>query len=340
MSNTTSRTLALVPNWLGDVAMCTPALRVLHRRFGPLTVAGPPAACELLEGLPWFERFVPFSAQPGVLRMFEVARRLRPLARELAVVFPHSFRAALLARLAGSRRRIGYNRDGRRWLLTDAVPPHLESGKIAPVYMVDEYLALVRPLGCYSDGQGLELHADPGAVEAVRARLGRGGPKIGIAPGAAFGASKRWPAGRFAQVADVLAEKLGAQCILLTGPGEESLAADVRSAAKTRLEFDAASSYASSIAMLKATISQLDLLICNDSGPRHVAVAFHVPTVCILGPTSPAYSQGPFERGRVLRVDVDCGPCQKPDCDTDHRCMTGIGVGDVVDAAIEVLGKW
>ncbi|MEK7793336.1 MAG: glycosyltransferase family 9 protein, partial [Candidatus Hydrogenedentota bacterium] len=90
---------------------------------------------------------------------------------------------------------------------------------------------------------------------------------------------------------------------------------------------------------LKATVSRLDLLVCNDSGPRHVAVAFGVPTVCIMGPTMPAYSCGPYEKGEVLRVDVDCGPCQKPYCSTDHRCMTRIGVDEVVAAAKRALAR-
>ena len=93
------------------------------------------------------------------------------------------------------------------------------------------------------------------------------------------------------------------------------------------------------MALLKATISQLDLLIGNDSGTRHVAVAFGVPTICIMGPTSPVYSEGPYERGQVLRVDVDCGPCQKPICETDHRCMTQITPDTVVQAAMAFLPK-
>ena len=65
-----------------------------------------------------------------------------------------------------------------------------------------------------------------------------------------------------------------------------------------------------SIAGLKAVISLLDALVCNDSGPRHVAVAFGVPTVCVMGPTAPVYSCGSYERGELVRIDVDCGPCQ------------------------------
>jgi len=329
----------LAPNWLGDVAMCTPALRALHRRFprAAITLAGSQAACDLLRGLPWFAELVPLVPHARFLGLLLAARRLRKKARDLTVIFPHSFRAALLARLTESPRRIGYHRGGRAFLLTDRVPPHTENGEIVPVYMVTEYLELVKVLGCDDDGQGLELRADPDAVDAVCGRLAAGRPRVGIAPGAAFGPSKLWPAERFAAVADRLAERVGAQCVLLAGPGEESIAEAVTTAAQRPLR--RCDDGRPNIRTLKATVSQLDLLICNDSGARHVAVAFHVPVVCLMGPTSPRYSEGPYERGRILRADVDCAPCQKPTCETDHRCMTQITVDRVVETAIQVLQR-
>ncbi len=330
--------LALLPSWLGDVAMCTPALRALHKRFpeAELAAAGRASACDLLRGLPWFSSIVPIPPRPGFIDLLPVRRRLRPHARDLAVLFPHSFRAAVLAVLAGARRRIGYDRNGRGFLLTDRVPPYREEGRIQPVYMGREYLDLLAPLGCEDDGAGLELHADLAVAEDVaRQFTSDGRPRVGFSPGAAFGPSKRWPAERFARVADALAEQVGAQCILLTGPGEEEIRDAVQAHAKTPLvQCDGGNP---TIEILKATISQLDLLLCNDSGPRHVAVAFQVPTVCIMGPTFPHYSEGPYERGRVIRVDVDCGPCQKPICETDHRCMTRIEPEMVVEAALELL---
>lgn len=330
--------LALVPNWLGDVAMCTPALRALRTRFpeARLTVGGRASACALLEGLPWFERLEVLRARPGARGTLQDARRLRPYSRDLAVIFPHSFRAALLARLAGARRRVGYDRDNRRWLLTDPVPPYMEDGRIQPVYMAREYLDLLASLGCVDDGQGLELAADSEAAADVTRRLDGDGPRVGIAPGAAFGPSKRWPAERFAAAADALAEAVGAQCVLITGPGEEGLRAEVLAAARTPLqEFHGPGG--PDIKTLKAVVSRLDLLVGNDSGPRHVAVAFRVPTVCIMGPTSPRYSVGPYERGCVLEGEADCRPCQQPVCPTSHQCMTSITPGRVVDAALAIL---
>ena len=341
-SGETERILALVPNWLGDVAMCTPALRALRRQFpeARLTVAGRASACALLDGLPWIDRLLPIPNRPGLGAMLKLRGRLKPHARDLAVIFPHSFRNALLASIAGARRRVGYDRDGRALLLTDAVPPCREGGRIKPIYMAKEYLDLVSVLGCEDDGAGLELHADAGESKAVleciqRARESGGGkgPLVGIAPGAAFGPSKRWPAERYAAVADRMAEAHGACCVLITGPEEEDTREAVRAAARTPL-LECHGGHPT-VARLKATVAQLDLLIGNDSGPRHVAIAFGKPVVCVMGSTSPRYTDSPWEQGRVLRVDVDCGPCQKPNCETDHRCMTGIAVEDVVEAALE-----
>ncbi|HOZ49853.1 MAG TPA: lipopolysaccharide heptosyltransferase II [Candidatus Hydrogenedentes bacterium] len=331
------RILALLPNWLGDAAMCTPALRALHTRFpeARITVSGRSVACELLRGLPWLAESVDLPPQPSLPEMLRIGRNLKPHARDLAVIFPHSFRAALLARMTGARRRIGYARDRRAWLLTDRVMPRIENGAIVPVYMAKEYLDLVAILGCIDDGLGLELHADLATIRAIDQRLAPGIPKVGIAPGGAFGPSKRWPPERFARVADLMAEKGRAQCVLITGPGEEDLRAAVqREAGIPLVEGDGGKP---TVRNLKATIAQLNLLICNDSGPRHVAVAFGVPTVCVMGSTSPRYTEGPYERGEVVRVDVDCGPCQKPVCETDHRCMLQITPEMVFAASVRAL---
>lgn len=327
---------ALAPNWVGDVAMCTPALRALARHFpeARFTVAARKSGCDLLAGLPWISDYLPLPARAGFLASREVARTLGATP-DLAVVFPHSFRAALFAWQAGARDRVGYDRGGRRLLLTQAVAPHRVDGKISPIYMVDEYLGLARAVGAEDDAQGLELFASAEDRAAVRSALPSGAPVVAIAPGAAFGPSKCWPAERYAAVADRLAELRGAVCVLLTGPGEEATRDAVLRAAKRPL-IDVQGG-APSIARLKAAIAECDLLIGNDSGPRHIAVAFKRPVICLMGSTRHVYSCGPYERGEVLRVDVDCGPCQQPVCATDHRCMTLLTVGQTVEAALRWL---
>lgn len=325
--------LALIPNWLGDVVMCTPALRTLHQTYpdASLTVAGRAPLCELLEGLPYIDEFVPIPKRAGFIRMRKLGKELAPYAQDLTVVFPHSFRAGLQAKFTGSKRILGYDRGGRSIFLTDKVPPNRVDGKIEPVYMVWEYLDLLKPLETEYDGFGLDLKPDDKVIAQTKEHIVGEGPLIGFAPGAAFGVSKQWPVDRYAAVANMLHRESNARCVLLTGPGEE--ATRDRFLDLAQVPIIQCDEGRPTLHTLKATISQLDLLIGNDSGPRHVAIALDIPVVCIMGPTKPVYSTGPYEKGKVLRVDVDCGPCQKPICKTDHRCMTQITPEMAVEAA-------
>lgn len=333
-----SHILVHLPNWLGDCAMATPALRALRADFpaAHITWAGRGLCIDLLEGLPWCDAVLPFAARSSLAAMRKAARHLKR-APDVGIAFPHSARATLFLWLCGCHQRIGYDRGSRRFLLTHPIPPYREEGRIAPRYMAAEYLELLKPLGVQPDGLGLELHADPEIVAKWRPRLDPARPAIGIAPGAAFGPSKQWPAERFAEVANLLHEQHHAQIVLFTGPGEENVRDLVTALVKQPLI--QASEVAGGIAGLKAGIAAMDVLIGNDSAPRHIAIAFGIPIVCIMGPTSPRYTQGPWEKGDVLRVDVDCGPCQKPVCATDHRCMTGITPQAVVQAASRSLAN-
>ncbi len=327
--------LVLAPNWLGDAAMATPIFPALRRRYpsARITVAGRSAICALLDGLPEIDRFETLPPRPGLGAMIRAAWRFRK--PDIAVILPHSFRAALFARLTGARVRLGVDRGGRRLLLTHPVAPQRVNGRITPVYMTEEYLGVLGPIGAPDPGGGLTLRADPRLLADMVEQLPRSeGPVVGFAPGAAFGPSKRWPAERYAAVARRLAQEWDARLVLLTGPGEEDTRRAVLDAAD--VPFVEPLPGAPGVAALKAAIASLDLLIGNDSGPRHVAVAFGVPVVCIMGPTWPAYSCGPYERGAVLRKEVYCGPCQQPHCATDHRCMTRV----TVDEVVEVAARW
>jgi len=88
---------------------------------------------------------------------------------------------------------------------------------------------------------------------------------------------------------------------------------------------------------LKEIIRRCDLMVTNDTGPRHIAAAFDVPVVTLFGPTHPQWTEIYFSRERKLAVKVFCGPCQKKTCPLDHRCMTRLSPAMVYDAAVELL---
>jgi heptosyltransferase-2 len=154
-----------------------------------------------------------------------------------------------------------------------------------------------------------------------------------LAPGASFGPSKIWPPASFAQVGDALA-RAGAQVVLVGAPGERALAHSIAGAMRSPVA-DLAGDL--DLGALKAVIRSARVFVGSDAGARHVAVAFGVPCIVLMGPTSLAKTNLTLERVRVLTADVGCRPCYLRECPIDHRCMTRIEPERVVAAALPAL---
>jgi heptosyltransferase-1 len=150
-------------------------------------------------------------------------------------------------------------------------------------------------------------------------------------PGAGWGA-KQWPAGRYGDVARQLAERTGLRSLINFGPGEEDLARTVESASH-----GAAKAIATSVSELVTVTRRACLFIGGDTGPMHLAALLRVPVVAIFGPTNPARS-GPFgTRSVVLRNITSVSSHAR--VSHPEQGMLEITAGDVVSAAIELLGQ-
>lgn len=378
------RTLVVrLPTWVGDAVMAVPALRALRRRFPAARIAllGGSHLEHLLAGARVHDEYL--ALPRGRVGARAVIELLRPLCADLAVVLPHSFRAAWETLRAGIPVRVGYAREWRRPLLTHSLAPHRRREKIAcgtrlklialaglgrlsrsawlsavrrrppvlaerrraedivPVPMVAQYLELVSVLGATADGQGPRLTVSAGARavgEAAFATLGVGADAalLAINAGASFGGSKVYPLPQLARAVDALCESTGMRPLLLCGPGEESLAAQLEallttpaySTARALLGLDA----------IQWAIARSRLLITTDTGPWHIANALGTPSVVLMGPTDPRYTASHLRHSIVLRELVPCGPCHLKTCPFDHhRCMTGIAPEHVVEAGHALL---
>jgi heptosyltransferase-2 len=207
--------------------------------------------------------------------------------------------------------------------------------------MVDYYLELASASGAKPHGRQLELFLPPETKKkAGDLMLGLGWKEgetwIGLNPGASFGASKCWMPERFAEAGDRLADRFKARCVILAGPGEEEVQRDIAE----RMKSSPAAPHPADLPLdvLKGVVRKLALLVTNDTGPRHFAHAFDVPAVVLMGPTDPRYTRCEDEKAVVLRAEMDCGPCHLKVCPEDHRCMTALTPGMVVEAAEELLG--
>lgn len=329
-----------LPNWIGDVVMTTPALGSLRREFPHAQITGvlKPHLADVLAGSGLLDRVVPFDRRSSQRcnRTRHAAGTLRGRHIDLAILFANTFASALVSWLSGANRRLGYQRYGRRPLLTHAVAPPRSGRTLMPVSAVDYYLRLVREAGCTA-APPISLGVTPqDTVLADRAwkRFGWSAtdPVITFNTGGSYGPTKHWPVGNFTALAQRIVAQTNYSLLVVCGPKERSTARQLEQACNDRRVRSLADEPVG-IGLTKACIARSRLLVTTDSGPRHFAAAFDVPDVTLFGATDPAWSDNGSHQSRQLRVDLPCSPCGKRTCPLGHtRCLTDLTVDRVFEA--------
>ncbi len=337
------RVVVRTPNWLGDVVMALPVLAALRAHFpgAILAAAGPRPLVPLLSAVPGVDEAV------GVIRGGLRGRRSETEAMrrgrfDVAVLLPNSFGSAWIARRAGIPERWGFAGQWRRTLLTRAVTPPGRRG--GPMHQVARYLELVRGLGIEPVAVEPRLEAPASMRARARTLLAAAGddqrPVVGMAPGAAYGYAKRWPAARYAGVAARLTRELGARVVLLGSAHDRDAGHAIEStlAAETRQRGGVLNLIGrTDLSELIGLLAACRTLIAGDSGAMHLAAALGVPVTAIFGPTDERLT-APIGGHAVLTHSVWCRPCFFRDCPIDHRCMTRISEARVFQAAGGLLG--
>jgi heptosyltransferase-2 len=213
---------------------------------------------------------------------------------------------------------------------------------IKPLPMQDYYLEICRNMGLtIAENPAPKLYLTPelelhGDELLAKYRIAKNDRVIGLNPGASFGSSKCWPVEHFASLAERLQKQYQCKILLFIGPGEEPIADAIVAASKADLINTAPDKI--DLAELKPLIKRCDLLVTNDTGPRHYAVSLNVPNVVIMGPTNPVYTESNLETTAVIRKDLPCSPCHKKVCPLQHHeCMTTITPADVCEQIEKLL---
>ena len=347
--------LVRATNWVGDAVMSLPALRRIRTELpsAHIAVLAMSGVAGLYARESWANDIIPLDGARGARdfqRKWRQARQLAASSFDAAILLTNSFESAALVRAANIPVRIGYDRDARGWLLTQAiaVPPR---GKI-PRYESFYYLELLRRAGIGGELpageiairlEGIEAARASGKLRLAEAGLGIGGQAVvGLSPGAAYGTAKRWLPDRFAAAAVTMAGELGSGAVAVFGtPDERELCEHVVSmvtaqgvaarnfAGQTRL-----AEYIDMAAACRAFLT-------NDSGAMHIASALGVPTVAVFGATDHVGTGPTGPLARVVRHAVDCSPYPHPcllrQCPIDHRCMKAVTAGEVARAALDLL---
>jgi heptosyltransferase II len=335
-------------NWVGDAVMTVPALRQLRRSFphAHITLAtrswaeGLFADAEFLDDLQIHDG-------SGLRSVVRQVRQWRKGNFDLAVLFPNSLETALVASLARVPLRIGYATDGRQALLTHPLQlPEWRNSKHEVFY----YLKIVAELEWLIKHEQTFLDTQPeGSLEVSAARksaalsfLREHGVEsvaanhrlVALCPGSINSRAKRWPAERYAALADRLIDKLGAMVLLIGSAAEAEVSLEVSRKMRNKPVMLTGQT---DLAQLVPVLSLVDLLVTNDTGPAHIASALGRPTLVIFGPTNPLTTRPFSPYGEIVREAPDCAPCMLRDCPIDHRCMTAITPDYVFERAQTLL---
>jgi len=324
---------------IGDLLNSTPAIALLKENYraAELTVLAGPLNAPVLKGNPDVDRVLVFDRERKHRKVSARLRFYRELRRErfhLVVALQTATWPHLVTFLSGAPYRLGRYQKRFRATFTHAWQGKYSKGE---THEVDKNLELVR-LICHGEGvRKLRFQLFPDEIAAAKSQLDVYGIDldtflVGIHPGGSS-FDKRWPEEQYAGLADRLAQHYGATILLLCGPGESPLVQNIRAALQSH-----AIVYApETIRELGALLSCFDLVICNDSGPMHLAAAVDVPTVAIFGPTDYVAWSPVSEAAAIVRQDMPCWPCSAHKCKIGWECTKKLPIESVWKAAVAAI---
>ena len=293
------RALLVAPSWIGDGLMAWPAASAWRRAHpgAHLAVLAKPAVAPLWQRCPAVNAVRPFP--PGLRGMARAVRSVRAGGYDLAWILPHSVRSALAPFFGRVPDRRGFPGHGGRDVLLTRVTRRPARPERA--HQAWEAAALLAEDGDLTPEDLRPRLTPPPAARADAERLlgAVTHPLVGLAPGAARGSSKRWPAEHFVALGRQLATRDGATLLVLGGPADaetaQAVAAGIGPAARNlagRTPFD----------LWAALLARCDAVVANDSGGMHLAAAVDAPVVALYGATDPERTGPLTDRARILRA--------------------------------------
>ena len=359
----TDRLAIIMPSWVGDLVMATPALRLIRdaRPNAEIHAIVRPGLDALLDGTGLVNHIHTADARNlgGPARL---ARVLQPIRASEALLLTNSFSTALGVRIARIPRRVGYARDARGPMLTERLIAPREHGHWSLIPAVRYYhhagAAFIDP-GCppltvlESDslthaplGDAASAHLELGITPQQQAHADQiladiNEPYAILNPGG-NNPAKRWPTERFSALADHLRRNHNLRVLVNGSPAETNLVEQITRDART--DPVALPSLGPTLGSLKPIIKNAQLMVTNDTGPRHIAAAFGVPLVSLFGPTDPRWTTIPVRplpdgspSETVLIANTDLDPTQTSNDDPQASRIDRIELGIVIRAADNLL---
>ncbi len=331
-----------MPNWIGDLVMATPILADLRRTYpdAKITAMCRAPVCDLIKEDPEVDEIFCFSKTSGFARRSDkkiVIEKLKMGKYDLGILLTHSFSSCWWFWQGRVSNRLGYDCNGRRFLLTKGarLPENIDRQ-----HLVTTYKMLLQPLGIPVSDSHPTLYLSETEVSEAMLLLKQHGVTeksdlIGINPGATYGSAKCWLPSRFREVTEKLLLDPNIYIIYFGDQSTAALVKEICGGLSSRVINLAG---LTSLRELAALISLCSILLTNDSGPMHIADALGTPILALFGSTNEIVT-GPYRTGKVIHKHVECSPCYQRKCPIDFRCMKRIDSEEVYQEILMALDQ-
>ena len=331
-----------VPNWIGDCIMCLPAIGFIKKSIpnSKISIICKSFLSDIFTKMDDVSDVIPIPNNMGPSALWKTSGELKKYSFDRGFLFTNSFGSALLFKLAGIPSICGYKRDGRGFLLYTKIP-YIKNEKQHAFYYLDMVAqCLDRPSENNVNICIKPSEEDRNCASEKLSQLGIDSRKtiIGMAPIAAYGSAKEWPAGHYQKlIDDILSHQPENQIILLGSSKEKSGLEKVAKGMGSNVTV-----LAGDLTLGEAivAISYCNVFVSNDSGLMHVAAALGIPQVAIFGPTNPRKTSPLNSKSTVLFEPPSCWPCLHRECPKDtHLCMENISVNRVLEQVKKFLDE-
>lgn len=337
--------LISLPNWLGDIVISLPTIKGMRWIFpgSHISVLVRSDFASLFKYNHDINEVISYQRGTGLRKFvsgWKIAKTMKDKRFDLALILPRSFNSALIPFLSKIPQRIGYSADSRSILLTHPVIRHKDILSQHRVYYFinllkhfDKHVPISEP--GIKTGREEEKWADELLKLALGGHLGSRTFWIGFNAGATYGEAKCWFTERYAELARKLMDRFNAHILLFGSKAESQTNSEILRKLPKEHVLDLSGQ--TDIIQLATLLKRCRFLVTNDTGPMHVAAAVGTPVVAVFGPTD-YVTTAPFGAKHILvRKEVECSPCLKRTCPTDHRCMSLVSVENVFSACSQII---
>lgn len=342
-----------LPNWLGDACMATPALRALRTALSAeaqLVGVMKPEVRDLLDGSNWFDSIITYEkTKPSAqsVSRWGLVSAIRRAQLDTMVLLPNSLWTALVSRLAGVRRLVGANRDGRGWLLSDPIEVPRSGRRFLAIPAIDYYLKLSGWLGAETRDRRMELTVTEDDVRQADRLWEKVGfdshcPTVVINSSGATSSAKIWPIEKVAELARQIVDNQAWQVMLHCGPAERHTCQHIVDYVAHERIRSMAEMNSLPISLSKGVLARAAAVVSSDSGPRHMAIALSPKVISLFGPTDPSWTTTYNANEITLEASLPCRACWQKKCPLGHGdCMNLITVEQVYGYVVDALSdRW